>query len=47
VSAIKFAILERALSFCTNSIYKKQPDPADEQFVLEILFKQINQVQIE
>ena len=47
LSAIKFAILERALSFCLHYIYSKQPDLADEEFALESLFRQIKEVQIE
>ncbi|OGY41788.1 MAG: hypothetical protein A2Y67_04060 [Candidatus Buchananbacteria bacterium RBG_13_39_9] len=46
VSAIKFAILERALAFCLHCIYSKQPDPADEEFALASLFEQINKIEI-
>jgi len=39
--AIKFAVLERALSFCLRYIHVTE-DKADEKFALDSVFKQIN-----
>jgi len=46
VPAIKFAILERALSFCLKYIYSDKPDKEDEKFASDSLFKQIKQIEI-
>jgi homoserine kinase type II len=46
VPAIKFAILERALSFCLKYIYPDKPDKEDERFALDSLFRQIKQIEI-
>ena len=45
--AIKFAILERALSFCLRYIYSDKPDEEDEKFALDSLFQQINKIKVE
>ncbi|OGY40936.1 MAG: hypothetical protein A2Y82_03685 [Candidatus Buchananbacteria bacterium RBG_13_36_9] len=44
VSAIKFAILERALSFCLKYIYSGKPDNEDEKFAWGSLSRQINKI---
>ncbi|MFA5188742.1 MAG: phosphotransferase [Patescibacteria group bacterium] len=46
VPAIKFAILERALSFCLKYIYSDNPDQEDEKFSRDSLFRQIKQIKI-
>lgn len=46
VPAIKFAILERALSFCLRNIYSDDLDQEDEKFAIDSLFKQLPQVEI-
>lgn len=46
VLAIKFGILERALSFCLRYIYSAKPDQEDEKFARDSLFRQISQIEI-
>jgi homoserine kinase type II len=46
VTAIKFAILERALSFCLGTIYSQAPEPDDEEFALASLFEQVKKIEI-
>jgi len=47
VPAIKFAILERALSFCLKFIYSDKPDKEDERFAWKSLSQQIKQIEIQ
>lgn len=44
--AVKFAILERALAFCTRYVYSRRPQARDEKFALDSLFSHIKKVKI-
>ncbi len=44
--AIKFAVLERSLSFATNYIYGSKSGKSDEKFARDSLFKQIGKIDI-
>lgn len=44
--AIKFAILERSLAFCSRYVYCQKPEVGDEKFALDGLFHQIEKIKI-
>jgi Ser/Thr protein kinase RdoA (MazF antagonist) len=46
LSAVKFAILERALAYCTRYVYGVRPEKCDEKFAHDSLFGQIKLVKM-
>ncbi len=46
LSAVKFAILERALAYCTKYVYGTRQEKRDEKFSHDSLFRQIKLIEI-